>query len=110
MIIGLISIIVFITLFVIIKYDKVRNRANALFLQAEKYVTEDKLQYVSDNLYQYVTGTIPLIGIFIKDEAFKQIVQKLYDETRDLAKDLLDDGKINKSILEELSNGKGDGV
>ena len=101
LVIGIISILVFIILFVIIKCEKVRNRANALFLQAEKHVTEDKLQYVSDNLYQYVTSTIPLVGIFIKDEAFKQIVQKLYDETRELAKDLLDDGKLNKSNEEE---------
>ena len=52
--IGGIALIVFLLMLVIIKVEKVRNRANALFLQAEKYVTEDKLQYVCDNLYSYV--------------------------------------------------------
>lgn len=101
LIIGGIALIVFIILFVIVKVEKIRNRANALFLQAEKYVTEDKLQYVSENLYEYVTSTIPLIGMFIKDELFKEIVQMLYDNTRNLAKDLLDDGELNKSNKEE---------
>ena len=100
-VIGIISILIFIVLFVIIKYDKIRNRANALFLQAEKHVTEDKLQYVSENLYEYVTATVPFVGIFIKSESFEIIVQKLYDNTRNLAKDLLDDGKLNKSHKED---------
>lgn len=101
LVIGGIAVIVFLILFVIIKVEKIRNRANALFLEAEKYVTEDKLDYVSDNLYEYVISTIPLIGMFLKDEAFRTIVQKLYDETRMLARDLLDDGKRNKSNKEE---------
>ena len=90
LIIGAIALLVLVGLLIIIKVEKVRNRANALFLQAEKCVTEDKLQYVSDNLYEYVTATVPFIGIFIKDDLFKEIVQKLYDNTRNLAKDLLD--------------------
>ena len=101
LVIGVIALLVIVGLLIIIKVEKVRNRANALFLQAEKYVTEDKLQYVSDNLYEYVTSTIPFIGMFIKDELFKEIVQKLYDNTRNLAKDLLDDGELNKSNKEE---------
>lgn len=101
LIIGAIALLVIVGLLIIIKVEKVRNRANALFLQAEKYVTEDKLQYVSENLYEYVTSTIPFIGMFIKDELFKEIVQMLYDNTRNLAKDLLDDGEINKSNKEE---------
>jgi len=84
-------------LFVIIKVEKIRNRANALFLQAEKYITEDKLKYVADNLYRYVIATVPFIEIFIKDTLFIKIVQYLYDRTRKTAKDLLDDGKLNKS-------------
>lgn len=90
LVISAIALLVMVGLLIIIKVEKVRNRANALFLQAEKYVTDDKLQYVSENLYEYVTSTIPFIGMFIKDELFKEIVQKLYDNTRDLAKDLLD--------------------
>ncbi len=93
-VIGVIALLVFVGLLIIIKIEKVRNRANALFLQAEKYVTEDKLQYVCDNLYAY----LPAIGqIFITEELFKRIVQGLYDKSRKLAKDLLDDGKLNKS-------------
>ena len=101
LVISAIALLVIVGLLIIIKVEKIRNRANALFLQAEKYVTEDKLQYVSDNLYEYVTSTVPFIGMFIKDELFKEIVQKLYDNTRNLAKDLLDDGELNKSNKEE---------
>lgn len=100
LIIGAIALLVIVGLLIIIKVEKVRNRANALFLQAEKHVTEDKLQYVSDNLYEYVTSTVPFIGMFIKDDLFKEIVQMLYDNTRNLAKDLLDDGELNKSNKE----------
>ena len=95
LIIGAIALLVIVGLLIIIKVEKVRNRANALFLQAEKHVTEDKLQYVSENLYEYVTSTVPFIGMFIKDELFKEIVQMLYNRTREIAKDLLSDGKLN---------------
>ena len=78
----------------ILKVESFRNRANALFLEAEKNVTEDKFQYVCDNLYDYVPT---IIRVFITDETFKEIVQFLYDNTRRVAKDLLDDGKLNKS-------------
>lgn len=81
----------------IVKVEKIRNRANALFLQAEKYITEDKLQYVADNLYSYLTATIPFVEIFIKDTFFIKVVQYLYDKTRKTAKDLLNDGKLNKN-------------
>jgi len=92
--IGGIALLIFVVLLIIIKIEKVRNRANALFLQAEKYVTEDKLQYVCDNLYSYIPS---VAQIFITEELFKRIVQGLYDKSRELAKDLLDDGKLNKS-------------
>ena len=93
-VIGVIALLVFVGLLIIIKIEKVRNRANALFLQAEKYVTEDKLQYVCDNLYAYLPS---IAQIFITEELFKRIVQGLYDKSRKLAKDLLDDGILNKS-------------
>jgi len=93
-VIGVIALLVFVGLLIIIKIEKVRNRANALFLQAEKYVTEDKLQYVCDNLYAYLPS---IAQIFITEELFKRIVQGLYDKSRKLAKDLLDDGMLNKS-------------
>lgn len=97
-IIGGIALAVFIFLLIIIKVEKIRNRANALFLEAEKYVTNDKLEYVCKNLYTYIPGAFKL---FISEELFKEIVQRIYDNTRNLARDLLDDGIINKSYKEE---------
>lgn len=96
--IGAIALIVFIILFLFIKVEALRNKANALFLQAEKYVTEDKLQYVSENLYENAPSIFRLI---FNEEDFKELVQMLYNHTRNMAKDLLDDGKLNKSSEEE---------
>ena len=90
LIIGAIALLVIVGLLIIIKVEKVRNRANALFLQAEKYVTEDKLQYVSDNLYENIPAIFRLI---FDEEDFKHLVQVLYDNTRNLARDLLDNRK-----------------
>ena len=98
LLIGGIALVVFAVLLVIIKVEQVRSRANALFLQAEKYVTEDKFDYVCENLYSYLPS---VLHIFINDELFKKIVQYFYDISRNLAKDLLDDGKLNKSNKEE---------
>lgn len=95
-IIGSIVIAMFIFLLSIIKVEKLRNRANALFLEAEKYVTEDKLQYVCSNLYVYYLPNVA--KKFIGQDLFNEIIQTLYDKTRKLAKDLLDDGKRNKSV------------
>lgn len=86
-----IALAVFIFLLVIIKVVPLRNRANALFLEAEKHVTGDKLQYVCDNLYTYVPSVIKL---FVNDELFKEIVQMIYDNTREIARDLLDNRQI----------------
>lgn len=98
-IIGSIAIAVFIFLYLIIKIEKLRTRANALFLEAEKYVTEDKLQYVCSNLYTYYLPNVA--KRFVGQELFNDIIQMLYDKSRKLAKDLLDDGKRNKSYKEE---------
>lgn len=89
-----IALAVFFILFLIIKVEKIRNRANALFLEAEKHVDSNKLQYVCNNLYSYIPGAFRL---FINEQLFTEIVQMIYDHTRHLAKDLLDDGKLNKS-------------
>lgn len=97
-IIGGIALAVFIFLLIIIKVEVLRNRANALFLEAEKYVTEDKFKYVCDNLYVYIPN---LLKMFISNELFKEIVQMIYDNTREIAHDILDDGKLNKSNKEE---------
>lgn len=96
--IGSIAFAVFIFLLVIIKVETLRNRANALFLQAEKYVNENKIEYVCNNLYTYVPSVAKL---FINEQFFKEIVQMIYDNTRKIAKDLLDDGKLNKSGKDE---------
>lgn len=97
-IIGSIALAVFIFLFTIIKVEKLRNRANALFLEAEKYITEDKLEYVCSNLYKYIPN---ILKLFLNEDFFKQIVQMIYDNTREVAHDILDDGKLNKSNKEE---------
>lgn len=94
LIIGGIALAVFIFLLVIIKVEVLRNRANALFLEAEKYVTEDKLEYVCDNLYIYIPA---IVKMFIDEELFKEIIQMIYNNTREIARDLLDDGHFNKS-------------
>lgn len=96
--IGSIVLAMFIFFIVIIKVEVLRNKANALFLEAEKYVTEDKLKYVCDNLYIYIPA---IAKMFIDEELFKEIIQMIYDNTREIARDLLDDGKLNKSNKEE---------
>ncbi|MCI8396815.1 MAG: hypothetical protein HFJ52_03985 [Clostridia bacterium] len=91
-----IALLVFLALFLIIKVEKIRNRANALFLEVEKYMKENdiKFDYVCDKLYSYVPSAIKF---FINEQFFKTIVQMMYDNTRKVAKDLLDDGKWNNS-------------
>ena len=96
--IGIIALVVFIILLLIIKVEKLRNRANALFLEAEKNITEEKFDYVCENLYMYIPN---ILKIFIDEELFGRIVQMIYDNTREIAHDLLDDGKLNKSNKEE---------
>lgn len=98
LIIGIVALIVFLLLLLVIKVEALRNRANALFLEAEKNITEDKLNYVCENLYNYVPN---IIKLFIGEDSFKQIVQMIYDNTRKVAHDLLDDGCLNKSNKEE---------
>lgn len=105
-IIGIVALIVFLALLLIVKIDKLRNRAYALFLEAEKNVDEDKFAYVCDNLYNFVPMTFK---IFVSEDTFRVIVQKIYDQIRFVAHDMLDDGALNNSYTkEELTNGKGD--
>ncbi len=92
-IIAGVAIAVFIFLYLIIKVETLRNRANALFLEAEKHITEDKLEYVCSNLYMYYLPNVA--KRFIGQELFTDIIQMLYDKSRKLAKDLLSDGKLN---------------
>lgn len=95
---GIIALLIFVGLLLIVKVEKLRNRANALFLEAEKNITEDKFDYVCENLYMYIPN---ILKIFIDEELFAEIVQIIYDNTREIAHDLLDDGKLNKSNKEE---------
>lgn len=93
LVIGGIALIVFIILFVIVKVEKFRNRANALFLEAEKnWQDEDKFSEVCNNLYPHLPA---FLAIFINEEDFKNLVQAIYDQTRAVAKDILADGKLD---------------
>lgn len=95
-IIGSIAVVMFIFFLLIVKVEKIRNRANALFLEAEKYMKENdiKFDYVCNKLYTYIPSVFKL---FINEQFFETIVQMIYDNSRKIAKDLLDDGKFNKS-------------
>ncbi len=95
---GIIALLIFVGLLLIIKLETLRNKANALFLEAEKNITEDKFAYVCENLYMYLPN---ILKIFIDEDLFGHIVQIIYDNTREIAHDLLDDGKLNKSNKEE---------
>ena len=86
------SVVILIGCYILLQVKVIRDRARALFLEAEKNITADKLNYVTFNLYskfpKYVTFFLPYAS-------FKVIVQKIYDETRKVARDVLNDGKIN---------------
>ena len=108
LVIGVIALLVIVGLLIITKVKQVRDKVHALFLQAEKYVTEDKMEYVCENAYNFIStisiARIEIGGIitfFLKQETFNEIVQKMYDKSRSLVKDLLDDGQLNKSNKEE---------
>lgn len=98
LIIGSIAIAVFIFLLIIVKVEVLRNKANALFLQAEKYINEDKFNYVCEKLYIYVPVYLKWL---IDEEMFRDVIQIIYNNSREVAKDILDDGKINKSNKED---------
>lgn len=96
-IIASIAIAVFIFLYLIIKVEKIRNVANALFLEMEKNCSNIgaiKLDHVCDKVYKYLPS---ILKLFISEDFLKDIVQMLYNSSRKIAKDLLDDGKWNKS-------------
>lgn len=90
-----IAIVVFIFLYLIIKVEKIRNIANAMFLEAEKSIEKNKFDYVCNNLYYHMPSIFKTI---VNINFFRNIVQMIYDKSRRIAKDLLDDGKYNKSV------------
>lgn len=107
LVICAIALLIVVGFLIIIKVKQVRDKVHALFLQAEKYVTEDKMEYVCENAYNFLSSiTIARIEIgaiitfFLKQETFNEIVQRMYDKSRSLVKDLLDDGELNKSNKE----------
>ena len=85
-------ILILIAGYILLQIEKIRDRANALFLEAEKHIDDDKLEYVASNLYDKLPN---IIKLFLNYEGFKVIVQKIYDKTRRIARDLLSDGKFN---------------
>lgn len=85
-------IVVLIGCYILLQVKGIRDKANALFLEAEKNITEDKLEYVAYNLYDKLPS---IVKLFLNPEGFIVIVQKMYDKTRKIAEDLLNDGKFN---------------
>lgn len=84
--------LVLLGIYILLQVKSIRNKANALFLEVEKNVTDAKLEYVASNLYDF----IPIIArVFISYDCFVKILQKIYDKTRAIAKDVLNDGKLN---------------
>ena len=78
--------------------EKIRGYVYKLFVEAEhafKYgENEQKFSYV----VQLARSAIPApFNFFITEKTLRKIIQAWFD----LCKDLLDDGKINKSVVEE---------
>lgn len=93
--IACVMIIVAIILFtyMLIKLNKnIRLKAYELFLKAEHEISSGggKMDYVVENIHNYLPT---IVSFFISEETLKKILQKMFDEI----KDLLDDGKRNKS-------------
>lgn len=85
-------VLILLGIYILLQVKSIRDKANALFLEVEKNVTDAKLEYVAGNLYDF----IPTVArVFISYDGFVKILQHIYDKTRDIAKDVLTDGKIN---------------
>lgn len=78
--------------------QNIRLKAYEFFLKAEhEFISgagENKMDYVLENVYDYLPT---IIRFFISQDMMKSLLQKLFNEI----KDLLDDGKSNKSTKEE---------
>lgn len=91
----MIIVAIILLIYMLIKLNKnIRLKAYELFLKAEhEFISghgENKMDYVVENIHNYLPT---MISIFISEETLKKILQKMFDEI----KDLLDDGKRNKS-------------
>lgn len=82
-----------LVLYLLIKFNTtVRKDIYSWFVKAENKFSfgSEKMEYVLDNTYEYLPAPFK---IFISRNTYAKIVQYLFDCT----KDLLDDGKVNKS-------------
>lgn len=91
----IIIVAILLLIYMLIKLNKkIRIKAYEFFLEAEiKFSSGEgqyKMDYVMENIYDYLPA---IAKIFISRETFKKIIQKMFNEV----KDLLDDGKRNKS-------------
>lgn len=91
----LISLLVLciLVLYLFIKFNTTfRKDIYTWFVKAEHTCSlgSEKMQYVLDNTYDYLPAPVK---IFINRDNYEKILQYLFD----CIKDLLDDGKVNKS-------------
>lgn len=85
-VLGVIAIIAI--LYLLARFNKkFRETAYSLFIYAENNLTEDKMDYVVEQIYYY----LPTICRILPESFYRDLLQKLFDEV----KDLLDDGRIN---------------
>ena len=84
---------IIILAYMLIKLNEtIRKEAYKLFLKAEHKGASGiyKMSYVVSNIYSILPN---IVQFFISRDTLEKIVQKMFDEI----KDLLDDGKRNKS-------------
>ena len=93
--IAIIVAIIFLIYLLLKVNEKIRTKAYEFFLKAEhEFMSgegEIKMDYVVSNVYVYLPA---IIRVFMTEENLKTMLQKLFDEI----KDLLDDGKFNDSM------------
>lgn len=86
--IGAGIILILLILYLLVKFStKFRQKAYRLFLYAENNLTHDKMEYVVEQIYQY----LPMVCRILPESFYRAMLQKLFDEI----KDLLDNGKID---------------
>lgn len=96
---AMIIVAILLLVYILLKVnEKIRIKAYEFFLKAEhEYVSgagENKMNYVIDNIYNYLPT---IVTLFISKDTLRVIVQKMFNEI----KDLLDDGKRNKSTKKD---------
>lgn len=96
--IGLGLLVILVVLYLLVKFsNKFRKRAYEMFLFAENNVIKGrKMEYVVNQLYDL----LPAVMQILPKSFYKNLLQKMFDEV----KDLLDDGRVNKSNKKESDN------